>query len=289
MQILIGAIAEGLLWSLMAIGIYISIRILKRPDLTAEGSFPFGGAVASILIINDVHPILATLLSFFGGALAGLLTGYLMTKAKIPGLLAGILVMTGLYSVNLVVMGKSNVSLLNLRRVTNVFSGWIPISNNYSTILVAILILTIVILFLMIYFKSDSGQALIATGDNEKMARSMGIKTDKMKMIGLALSNGLIGLSGGIISQYNGYVDISMGIGIFVIGLASIIIVEMIYKNLSLTERFISIPIGAILYRFIIAFALYVGLPPELMKLVSATILGLFLSLPNLLEERRVS
>lgn len=289
MQILIGAIAEGLLWSLMAIGIYISIRILKRPDLTAEGSFPFGGAVASILIINDVHPILATLLSFFGGALAGLLTGYLMTKAKIPGLLAGILVMTGLYSVNLVVMGKSNVSLLNLRRVTNVFSGWIPISNNYSTILVAILILTIVILFLMIYFKSDSGQALIATGDNEKMARSMGIKTDKMKMIGLALSNGLIGLSGGIISQYNGYVDISMGIGIFVIGLASIIIVEMFYKNLSLTERFISIPIGAILYRFIIAFALYVGLPPELMKLVSATILGLFLSLPNLLEERRVS
>lgn len=289
MQILIGAIAEGLLWSLMAIGIYISIRILKRPDLTAEGSFPFGGAVASILIINDVHPILATLLSFFGGALAGLLTGYLMTKAKIPGLLAGILVMTGLYSVNLVVMGKSNVSLLNLQRVTNVFSGWIPISNNYSTILVAILILTIVILFLMIYFKSDSGQALIATGDNEKMARSMGIKTDKMKMIGLALSNGLIGLSGGIISQYNGYVDISMGIGIFVIGLASIIIVEMFYKNLSLTERFISIPIGAILYRFIIAFALYVGLPPELMKLVSATILGLFLSLPNLLEERRVS
>lgn len=289
MQILIGAIAEGLLWSLMAIGIYISIRILKRPDLTAEGSFPFGGAVASILIINDVHPILATLLSFFGGALAGLLTGYLMTKVKIPGLLAGILVMTGLYSVNLVVMGKSNVSLLNLPRVTNVFSGWIPISNNYSTILVAILILTIVILFLMIYFKSDSGQALIATGDNEKMARSMGIKTDKMKMIGLALSNGLIGLSGGIISQYNGYVDISMGIGIFVIGLASIIIVEMFYKNLSLTERFISIPIGAILYRFIIAFALYVGLPPELMKLVSATILGLFLSLPNLLEERRVS
>lgn len=289
MQILIGAIAEGLLWSLMAIGIYISIRILKRPDLTAEGSFPFGGAVASILIINDVHPILATLLSFFGGALAGLLTGYLMTKAKIPGLLAGILVMTGLYSVNLVVMGKSNVSLLNLPRVTNVFSGWIPISNNYSTILVAILILTIVILFLMIYFKSDSGQALIATGDNEKMARSMGIKTDKMKMIGLALSNGLIGLSGGIISQYNGYVDISMGIGIFVIGLASIIIVEMFYKNLSLTERFISIPIGAILYRFIIAFALYVGLPPELIKLVSATILGLFLSLPNLLEERRVS
>lgn len=289
MQILIGAIAEGLLWSLMAIGIYISIRILKRPDLTAEGSFPFGGAVASILIINDVHPILATLLSFFGGALAGLLTGYLMTKANIPGLLAGILVMTGLYSVNLVVMGKSNVSLLNLPRVTNVFSGWIPISNNYSTILVAILILTIVILFLMIYFKSDSGQALIATGDNEKMARSMGIKTDKMKMIGLALSNGLIGLSGGIISQYNGYVDISMGIGIFVIGLASIIIVEMFYKNLSLTERFISIPIGAILYRFIIAFALYVGLPPELMKLVSATILGLFLSLPNLLKERRVS
>ena len=289
MQMIIGAIAEGLLWSFMAIGIYISIRILKRPDLTAEGSFPFGAAIASTLIVNDIHPVIATLVAFLTGALAGLLTGYLMTKAKIPGLLAGILVMTGLYSINLVVMGKSNIALLNHPRITNLFSGWLGLPNDYSTIIVAIVLLSLIIFFLVLFFKSDSGQALIATGDNEKMARSMGIKTDEMKMLGLALSNGLIGLSGALIGQYNGYVDISMGIGIFVIGLASIIIVEIFYKNLSLTERFISIPIGAIFYRFIIALALYIGLPPELMKLVSAVILGLFLSLPNIIEERRAA
>ena len=289
MQMIIGAIAEGLLWSFMAIGIYISIRILKRPDLTAEGSFPFGAAIASTLIVNDIHPVIATLVAFLTGALAGLLTGYLMTKAKIPGLLAGIIVMTGLYSINLVVMGKSNIALLNHPRITNQFSGWLGLPNDYSTILVAILLLSLIILFLVFFFHSDLGQALIATGDNERMARSMGIKTDEMKMLGLALSNGLIGLSGALIGQYNGYVDISMGIGIFVIGLASIIIVEIFYKNLSLTERFISIPIGAIFYRFIIALALYIGLPPELMKLVSAVILGLFLSLPNIIEERRAA
>ena len=289
MQMIIGAIAEGLLWSFMAIGIYISIRILKRPDLTAEGSFPFGAAIASTLIVNDVHPVIATFVAFLTGALAGLLTGYLLTKAKIPGLLAGILVMTGLYSINLVVMDKSNVALLNHPRITNQFSRLLGLPNDYSTILVAILLLSLIILFLVFFFHSDLGQALIATGDNERMARSMGIKTDEMKMLGLALSNGLIGLSGALIGQYNGYVDISMGIGIFVVGLASIIIVEIFYKNLSLTERFISIPIGAIFYRFIIALALYIGLPPELMKLVSAVILGLFLSLPNIIEERRAT
>lgn len=289
MQMIIGATAEGLLWSFMAIGIYISIRILKRPDLTAEGSFPFGAAIASTLIVNDVHPVIATFVAFLTGALAGLLTGYLLTKAKIPGLLAGILVMTGLYSINLVVMGKSNVALLNHPRITNLFSRLLGLPNDYSTILVAILLLSLIILFLVFFFHSDLGQALIATGDNERMARSMGIKTDEMKMLGLALSNGLIGLSGALIGQYNGYVDISMGIGIFVVGLASIIIVEIFYKNLSLTERFISIPIGAIFYRFIIALALYIGLPPELMKLVSAVILGLFLSLPNIIEERRAT
>lgn len=286
MGVIIGAIAEGLLWSFMAVGIYISIRILKRPDLTAEGSFPFGAAVAASLIVNGVHPILATLAAFLAGALAGLLTGFLMTKAKVPGLLAGILVMTGLYSVNLVVMGKSNLALLNQPRITNLFNQLLQLPSDYSAILVATLLIAIVIAIIVFYFKTDSGQALIATGDNENMARSMGIKTDSMKMLGLALSNGLVGLSGALIGQFNGYADISMGIGIFVIGLASIIIVEIFYKNLSLKERFISIPIGAIFYRFIIAVALYIGLPPELLKMVSAIILGLFLSLPNLFEQR---
>lgn len=288
MQVIISAIAEGLLWTFMAIGIYISFRILKRPDLTTEGSFPFGAAVASTLIVNDVDPVLATLFAFFAGAVAGFLTGYLMTKAKIHGLLAGILVMTGLYSINLVVMGRSNVSLLNTSRITNLISQYINLPPDFDTIIIGVLILMLVISVLIFYFKSDSGQALIATGDNEKMARSMGIKTDRMKILGLSLANGLVGLSGGLISQYNGYADISMGIGIFVIGLAAIIIVEIFYKNLTLSARFVSIPIGAIFYRFIVAFALYIGLAPQLLNLVSAVILGIFLFLPELTSRKKV-
>lgn len=288
MQIIISAIAEGLLWSFMAIGIYISFRILKKPDLTTEGSFPFGGAVAATLIVNDVHPVLATIIAFFAGAVAGYLTGLLMTKGKIPGLLAGILLMTGLYSLNLVVMGRSNISLLNRPRITGLVNNYISLPMDFDAIIIALFMLSIVLSLLIYFFKADAGQALIATGDNEKMARSMGISTDNMKMLGLALANGLVGLSGALIGQYNGYVDISMGIGVFVIGLAAVIIVEIFFKDLSLSARFVSIPIGAILYRFIIAFSLYVGLPPELLKLVSAVILGLFLSLPSILSKKGV-
>ena len=288
MQIIISAIAEGLLWSFMAIGIYISFRILKKPDLTTEGSFPFGGAVAAALIVNDVHPVLATIISFFAGAVAGYLTGLLMTKGKIPGLLAGILLMTGLHSLNLVVMGRSNISLLNRPRITGLVNNYISLPMDFDAIIIALFMLSIVLSLLIYFFKADAGQALIATGDNEKMARSMGISTDNMKMLGLALANGLVGLSGALIGQYNGYVDISMGIGVFVIGLAAVIIVEIFFKDLSLSARFVSIPIGAILYRFIIAFSLYVGLPPELLKLVSAVILGLFLSLPSILSKKGV-
>ena len=287
MQVIISAIAEGLLWSFMAIGIYISFRILKRPDLTTEGSFPFGAAVAATLIINGIHPLLATIAAFLGGAIAGLITGYLMTKAKIPGLLAGILVMTALYSINLVVMGGSNASLLNSARLTDLIEQFIYLPYDFDTVFIATFLLIIVISLLIFYFKTDLGQALIATGDNEKMARSMGISTDLMKMLGLALANGLVGLAGGLLSQYNGYADISMGIGIFVIGLAAIIIVELFYKDLTLSARFVSIPIGAIFYRFIVASALYIGLPPQLLNLVSAVILGLFLSLPMLVKERK--
>lgn len=288
MQIIISAIAEGLLWSFMAIGIYISFRILKKPDLTTEGSFPFGGAVAAALIVNDVHPVLATIIAFFAGAVAGYLTSLLMTKGKIPGLLAGILLMTGLYSLNLVVMGRSNISLLNRPRITGLVNNYISLPMDFDAIIIALFMLSIVLSLLIYFFKADAGQALIATGDNEKMARSMGISTDNMKMLGLALANGLVGLSGALIGQYNGYVDISMGIGVFVIGLAAVIIVEIFFKDLSLSARFVSIPIGAILYRFIIAFSLYVGLPPELLKLVSAVILGLFLSLPSILSKKGV-
>lgn len=286
MTIALGAIAEGLLWTFMAVGIFISFRILKRPDLTSEGSFPLGAAVASILIVNGVNPFLATLGAFLAGALAGSVTGLLMTKLRIPGLLAGILVMTALYSINLRIMGKSNLSLINAPRLTTFLSDYIDLPPFYNTIIIALIILAVIIFLVSHFFKTEYGQSIIATGDNEHMARSMGINTDTMKIIGLSLANGLVGLSGGLISQFNGYADISMGIGTLVIGLAGILIAETFIPNLNMSMRYVSLPIGAIAYRLIIALVLAFGMQPNDLKVISAVVLGVLIAMPNLLNSR---
>lgn len=286
MTIALGAIAEGLLWTFMAVGIFISFRILKRPDLTSEGSFPLGAAVASILIVNGVNPFLATLGAFLAGTLAGSVTGLLMTKLRIPGLLAGILVMTALYSINLRIMGKSNLSLINAPRLTTFLSDYIDLPPFYNTIIIALIILAVIIFLVSHFFKTEYGQSIIATGDNEHMARSMGINTDTMKIIGLSLANGLVGLSGGLISQFNGYADISMGIGTLVIGLAGILIAETFIPNLNMSMRYVSLPIGAIAYRLIIALVLAFGMQPNDLKVISAVVLGVLIAMPNLLNSR---
>ena len=287
MAILLNAITEGLLWAPMAIGIYITFRILKIADLTSEGSYPLGAAVATIFITKGLDPLVSTLLAFLVGSLAGMVTGLLMTKGKVPSILAGILVMTGLYSINLRIMGRSNVSLLNEPRITDFFDRFFDLPPFLGTMLVALIVLIIIIASLAFFLKVDLGQALIATGDNTEMARAMGINTDTMTILGLSLSNGLIALSGALISQFNGYADISMGIGTLVIGLAGVIIAEIFFKNLTLGERLISIPVGSILYRFVTSFVLTLGLNPNDLKLLSAIILGLFLSLPSLIAERK--
>ncbi len=287
MNIILGAISEGLIWSIMAIGIYISIRILQRPDLSAEGTFPLGAAVSSILIVQGMNPLLATLLATLAGMLGGFVTGLLSTKFRVPPLLSGVLTMTGLYSVNLRIMGRSNVSLLHAPRLTSFFNDFFGIREPYDTILLAILVIAIVIFFVYWYLKTDNGQALIATGDNERMARSMGISTNTMRVLGLMISNGLIALSGSLISQANGYADISMGIGTFVIGLAAIIIAETLYRNLPMLGRLVSLPVGAILYRLIIALVLEMGMQPNDLKLISAVTLAIFIGLPVLIQERR--
>ena len=286
MTIALGAIAEGLLWTFMAVGIFISFRILKRPDLTSEGSFPLGAAVASILIVNGVNPFLATLGAFLAGTLAGSVTGLLMTKLRIPGLLAGILVMTALYSINLRIMGKSNLSLINAPRLTTFLSDYIDLPPFYNTIIIALIILAVIIFLVSHFFKTEYGQSIIATGDNEHMARSMGINTDTMKIVGLSLANGLVGLSGGLISQFNGYADISMGIGTLVIGLAGILIAETFIPNLNMSMRYVSLPIGAIAYRLIIALVLAFGMQPNDLKVISAVVLGVLIAMPNLLNSR---
>lgn len=285
MNLLIVSISEGLLWGVMALGIFISFRILRLADLTVEGSFPLGAAVASILIVNGTNPILATLLALVAGMVGGMITGLLMTKLRIPPLLAGILTMTGLYSINLRIMGRANISLLNYPRITQLLDGVFDLPSQTNLIIVGTIITAIIVIVLYLLFKTDLGQALIATGDNERMAKAMGISTSSMKVLGLMLANGLIALSGALIAQNNGYADISMGIGTVVIGLASVMIAEVAFANVSFGVRLTSLAVGSIFYRIIISGALSLGLQPNDLKLISAVLLALVISIPSFYDD----
>lgn len=281
MNLIVTATSQGLLWGVMALGIFITFRILDLPDMTAEGSFPLGAAVCAKLILSGVHPIIATLVAFISGMLAGAITGFLITKCNIPGLLAGILTMTGLYSINLRIMGRANLSLLGKEKLNDLLRP-LHLPAQFDTILIGLIIVVAVILLLILFFNTELGQALIATGDNEIMARSLGVSTNKTKILALMLSNGMIAFAGGLITQDNGYADISMGIGTIVIGLASVIIGEVVFGNLSLGNRLICVILGAIIYRLIITFVLVIGLQPNDLKLFSAIILAVCLALPSL-------
>lgn len=281
MDLIVTATAQGLLWGMMALGIFITYRILDLPDMTAEGSFPLGAAVCAQLIISGMHPLAATAVAFLIGSLAGAVTGFLITKAHIPGLLAGILTMTGLYSINLRIMKRANLSLLGKAKLTDFFNR-LNLPNQFDTIFMGLILVVLIITLLVLFFKTEIGQAVIATGDNEKMARSLGISTNQTKMIGLMLSNGLVAAAGALIAQDNGYADISMGIGTIVIGLASVIIGEVVFGNLYFVHRLICVILGAIIYRFIIMFVLLIGLQPNDLKLISAFILAICLALPSI-------
>lgn len=280
----LNAVSQGLLWSILAMGVYITYRILDFADLTTEGSFPLGAAVAAMLIINGTNPFVATFASFIIGLVAGLVTGLLNTKLKIPGLLSGILVMTGLYSVNLRIMGKANLPLLKQPTIITTVTD-MEISNSNAIMLVGIVSVVIIILLLVLLFATEFGFALRATGNNPKMISALGVNTDIMIIIGLMISNGLISLSGGIIAQYNGYADAGMGTGTIVIGLASVIIGEVIFGKTSIFRSLISVVLGSILYRIIIAFVLENGLQPTDLKLISSIVLAICLFLPVVKEK----
>ncbi len=267
MSLITSTIGQGLLWGVLALGLFLTFRILNFPDMTVEGTFPFGAAICVSALVHGVDPVLATILSFLGGMLTGLVTGLLYTKGKIPVLLAGILTMTGVYSVNLRILGKANVGLLNKATLLNE-----KFLQNFAVL---------IILLLAVFLNTDLGQSFIATGDNEKMARSLGINTDNMKILGLMLSNGLIGLTGGLIAQNGGYADVNMGIGTMVISLAAIIIGEVVYgNNLTLTARLIAIIIGSIIYRLILLLVLQLGFSTNDFRLISAIILAICMMLP---------
>ncbi|MCA1027402.1 ABC transporter permease [Cytobacillus kochii] len=296
-----GSIEAGAMYALMALGVYLSFRVLDFPDLTVDGSFVTGGAVAAVLIVGGTNPFLATILAFVAGFLAGSVTGLLHTKGKINPLLSGIIMMIALYSINLRIMGKSNIPLLSeetvITKLTDfwqglgldnalAFIGFVP---KTWAILILMLILALFVKVMIDWFlKTDIGLAIRATGNNETMIRSFSANTDTLKILGLGLSNGLVALSGGLVAQYNGFSDVGMGIGMIVIGLASVIIGEAIFGAKTIFRATLAVIGGAILYRIIVTLALRVEfLETGDMKLITALIVVFALVLPKILEKQK--
>lgn len=275
---IISSLGQGLLWAPLAIGVFITFRILDIPDLTTEGSFPFGAAVTVSLMIKGQSAIVATLVGFLAGCLAGLITGILDTKLKIPSLLAGILTMTGLYSINMHIMGKSNVPLLTQK----VLTSYLPmnLTVDMQTIILGVIVVAIVMVILYWLFKTRLGLSLMATGDNKDMSAANGINTDGMIIFGYMISNGLIALSGALIAQNNGYADIGMGIGTIVIGLASVLVGEIFLRGYNILTRLAAMVIGAIVYRFLLTVAIGLGFPADDLKILSAIILVVVICVP---------
>lgn len=270
-------VSQGLIWAILGLGIFMTFRILDFPDMTTEGSFPLGGAVAVTLITKGVNPLLATLAAISAGCLAGLATGLLYTKGRIPTLLSGILVMTSCNSVILFVMQRANLGLLGYKKIQE----FLPFASGFNEILIGLIFVTLVILGLIFFLDTRLGQAYIATGDNPDMAKSFGINTDRMELMGLVISNGIIALSGALMAQQEGYADASRGIGVIVIGLASLIIGEVLFSNVTLTERLLSIAIGSIAYQFLIWAVIALGINTSYIRIFSALILAICLMIPT--------
>ncbi|MGM1092278.1 ABC transporter permease [Streptococcus dysgalactiae] len=288
MSLVLSSLSQGLLWSIMAIGVYLTFRILDIADLTAEGSYPLGAAICATGIVSGLNPLLATMLAFGGGLLAGLVSGLIHTKLKIPALLTGIVTLTGLYSINLKVLGKANVALLRQKTlVTQLYDmGFTKIA---AVMIIGTLFAVVVIALLTLLMKTQIGLALRSTGDNIPMSESNGIKTDHMKMLGYMVSNGLIALCGALLCQNNGYADLNAGVGTIVIGLASIIIAEVMIRNLSIGWRLASIVLGSIVYRLIILAILAIpGMDADLVKLFSAIMLATVLFVPELQKKLNI-
>src|SRR5665647_3077832 len=281
-----GSVELGIIYAIMALGVFISFRTLNIPDLTVDGSFVLGAAFSAVMCSSG-QPVLGIVVAFIAGCLAGCVTALLHTKLKIQPLLAGILVMLALYSVNLKVMGnRANIPLLNKTTIFSALQG--TSVGDYSQLIISSSILLLIMLLLFWFLKTKLGFVLRATGDNDQMARASGVNTHFIILLGLALANGLVALTGAMIAQYQSFVDVGMGIGMVIIGLASVIIGEVIFGTNSLLRRLIAVILGAILYRLVIAFALELGMPPTDLKLVSALIVTLALSMP-VIKERLIS
>lgn len=276
------AIPQGIIWGIMTLGVYITFKVLDYADLTVDGSFALGGAVSATLIVKGVDPFLTLLVATFAGILSGVVTGFLHTKLKIPAILSGILSMIALYSVNIRIMGdKANISLLGENTIISGLAESTGLSKPNVTLLVGIAFSALIIILLYWFFGTEIGSCIRATGNNEYMVRALGGNTDTMKIIGLFLSNGLVALSGAMVAQSQGYADVGMGTGTIVIGLASVIIGEVIFgKRFNFAYKLASVVFGSVIYRMIISGVLFLGLKSSDLKLLTAIVVAAALSIP---------
>lgn len=286
---MLGAVSQGILWGIMALGVYITFKILDFADMTVDGSFALGGCVCALLIVSGINPLVAVLAATFAGSLAGLLTGFLTTKLKIPGILAGILVQLALYSINLHVLGgpnqplsRSNKTIVNwVNNVLNLGDIFPVSATSIASLLMGLVYCAAIIAILYWFFGTEVGSAIRSTGDNPSMSRAQGINTDSMQILALMIANGLVALSGALVMQQQRFGDVSMGIGTIVIGLASIIIGEVIFgKKFGFWWCLLGVVFGSIIYRVIIAIVLQMGMKTQDLKLLSAAVVAVALSVP---------
>lgn len=287
---LLGAVSQGILWGIMVLGVYITYKLLDIADLTVDGSFALGGSVCAVLVVAGVDPLIAVVAAMLAGMLAGAVTGFLHTVFEIPAILAGILTQIALWSVNLRIMGKSNTPLLQSDTIFSRMTELTGLSSAAASIIVGVIVAVAIIAALYWFFGTEIGSALRATGNNEHMIRALGVSTAKTKMIALMLSNALVGLSGGLICQSQKYADIGMGTGAIVIGLAAIVIGEVLGrltpgKLTGFKSRLVSAVAGSVVYFLIRAIVLQMGMDANDMKLLSAVIVALALCVPVVWEK----
>lgn len=277
------AVAQGMLWGIMAIGVFLTYKIMQISDLTVDGSFALGACASVAFILLGIDPVLSLILATVTGALAGLVTGLLHTKLKIPAILSGILTQIALYSINVRILGRGNVSIMKEDTVFTLLMEKLPFSRDAITALVGLIITIIIVVALYWFFGTEVGTAIRATGNNQSMAKAQGINTNWMIIIGLMVSNALVAFSGALVGQSQRFADVTMGTGTIVIGLASVVIGGVIIneeKNFSL--QLMSTALGSVIYRVIIAIVLQLGLRTDDQKLLTAVIVATALSVPNL-------
>lgn len=281
-----GALEQGLLWAVMVLGVYLTFRVLDFPDLTIDGGFTLGAAVVTRFIIEGLNPLWGMTAAMFCGAAAGLVTGFLHTRLKIAPLLAGILTMIALYSINLRVMGAANLSLLRMETAIT----WIMnlgFNKSCSAIILGAIAVIIAIIILYLFLNTEMGMAIRATGDNEQMVRTLGVNTNTIKIVGLSMGNALVALSGSMVAQYQGFADVGMGIGMIIMGLAAVIIGEALVGAKSLLRALVAVVIGSIIYRLVISVVLQIGLPTTDLKLFTAVIVTIALAFPVVKDSLR--